>query len=135
VRICVYLWLFSAFREIRGSISLVAAGRAGHIVPFCGKSSQMLFNAQLTRHAGGSQSSPIKPNPRIYYESTSRKEPNEGLECWSIGVMECWSIGEMVKFSHPSLHHSINPAPLFSGCRHPNQPLKRREMNAKINVD
>ncbi len=33
------------------------------------------------------------------------------------GVLECWSNGQMVKFSHPSLHHSATPPlhhPAFS---------------------
>jgi hypothetical protein len=47
------------------------------------------------------QSSLIKPNRVIFYESKqqSREEPN--------GVVEWWSIGQVVKFSHPPLHHSI----------------------------
>jgi hypothetical protein len=48
--------------EILGSNPSVAAGRAAHFAPLGGKSSQMLFNAQLTRHADSFLSSLIKPN-------------------------------------------------------------------------
>jgi hypothetical protein len=61
-------------RENRGPIPLVATGRAAPFGAFCGKSSQVPFNAQLTRHSGGSQSSIIKPNPVIFYDEKAHKE-------------------------------------------------------------
>ena len=46
--------------------------------------------------------------------SRERKPKPAMCGCWEEpdGVLECWSVGEMVKFSHPSLHHSITPVPI-----------------------
>jgi len=66
--------------EIRGSIPLVAAGRAGHFGPFCGKSMEVPFLEQLTRQPafsaakpGQTQSNPVKP---FFWFDQEQARPN-----------------------------------------------------------
>jgi hypothetical protein len=66
---------------------------------------------------------PIKLSNLIKLFFMSHRPAKNPTDCWSIGVLEWWSAGEMVKFGHPSLHHSITPALRSGGS----SPMKLNE--------
>ena len=108
--------LFSSMANpcLVSALPLCAAGRAGHFAQFCGKSSQVLLNEQLTTRAGCSQSRSIKPNQGIFLCVELAFPPKAQ---WSVGVLEYWVF--------PSLHHSITPFRNLTPFRSfPSRPLR-----------
>jgi hypothetical protein len=100
-----------AFLSVKSVKSVVCSLGCGWLRgPFCAFGWQIIASDFQCATYTSRRRFPIKPDQtkssqiKLFSYASKRHSPDDPN-----GVLECWSIAELVKSSHPPLHHSITP--------------------------